>query len=55
VCEVVGSYERVAAAFKGVRISLTADAVAWIRHAEPGLAYKKTEAHWSRHRGSIFS
>jgi hypothetical protein len=54
MCEVVGSYERVADAFAGVRISLMDDARDWIRHAERGLAYKKTAAHWSRHSGSIF-
>lgn len=52
-CEVVGDYDRVAAALEGVRISPLESAYAWMT-AKVDTPYKQTEAHYARWRQTIY-
>ncbi|HEX6687816.1 MAG TPA: glycosyltransferase [Solirubrobacterales bacterium] len=53
-CEVVGSYERVAAALAGVDVSPFPDSRSAVI-ADGRLAYKSTDVHWVNHRSTIFN
>jgi hypothetical protein len=53
-CEVVGSHERVAEAFDGVRVSPFERLANWVGDPEGPLPYKDTEAHWANFKTPIF-
>lgn len=53
LCEVVDDYERIPAAFDGVRIDHMRESHAWTAFPDPPPAYKRTE-HWSDLRTGIY-
>jgi hypothetical protein len=55
VCETIGDYDRVAAAFAGVSIEPEEASRAWVAGAETPLPYKETAAHWTNTSTSIFA
>lgn len=52
-CQVIGSRDRVAEAFDGVRLSSFHEMSSWIGPDAP-LAYKETDVHWQNVTTSIF-
>lgn len=54
MCEAIGEYERVSAAFEGVRILPEVEARYWLGPSQEPLPYKSTEAHWPNVTTSIY-
>lgn len=55
VCEQIGSYDRVAAAWSGVRVGTSTELDAFIRHGLPDLPYRDSGMHFPNFKGSIYA
>lgn len=53
-CEAIGSYDRVAGAFEGVRVSPYERMTTWVMDPDFPLPYKDTEANWHNVKTTIF-
>lgn len=53
-CEAIGSYERLVAAFDGVRVSSHERMFTWIASPDSPLPYKDSDTHWHNFSSAIF-
>ncbi|HEY8808987.1 MAG TPA: glycosyltransferase [Solirubrobacterales bacterium] len=53
-CDTIGDYDRIHAAFDGVRVSSFECMGEWVAHPAHPLPYKETQAHWHNVKGRIF-
>ncbi len=54
-CEVAGDYQRLAAAFEGIRVAPYEEIWDWVEDVPASeLPYKQTGAHWHNHETAIF-
>ncbi len=53
-CEVIGDYDRIVAAFNGVRVASKEEMRAWVDNPDRPLAYKQTDRHWLNAKSAIF-
>lgn len=53
-CEAIGDYERLRAAFEGVRVSSFERLSQWVAHPSEPLPYKETDLHWHNVTTPIF-
>jgi Glycosyltransferase sugar-binding region containing DXD motif len=53
-CEVIGDYQRIVEAFKGVRVSPYETMMTWIGKPEFPLPYKQTDVDWHNVKTAIF-